>query len=604
MGTQLAFIKKQTKNKITKRRTRKERKIMIKSRIRYGTTVSPCIEVPNYNMGDCNATNLTGLAINGDMGYCTKRNNSVNKATIYTIEGINSAKPEIKNHKIINFATYGMTIYQNYLYIVSKSSTIVKVSAAEDVTTCETFRVKANGSLVGVQAIAHYKDNQFILMANSLSTDPYLCFLTGTFSSVTKEFEEKDRFYVKNTSGFTQFQDIHYSANYGLFIIINKMVNGSYTASNMILRAEIDSPTELNYNAKKLYNPVAEYKFNGKASAYSQLNAESLGISSDGRMYVATNLVPAAESTGKFTTDGIFFIGNIKFKEKDPMEINIYCTDGVYVPDVSVTVGSNKYTCVNPGGFALNGVTGYCLKTHTSGVDLKNKGSVLLSSANVDTTAFTAVSKNTILTTMGHGNGMTYYKGNLYVAAYDRATGRREIAKLSTDGKLVATYQCDDIIGGIAHYNNDSFIVVDYTKTGKLNYAYKPLFHIGHFTSDRFVKDQSFSVINPSYSTADDVGNVLQDIHYDYEHGLFFITLTDSVDRIYRVTPEQIRNAKPGVDIMPKEMYLPGTAVNEVESLSISNNGNNGLMYFSENASKNNDWVKKVQTFNFYKDTF
>ena len=55
---------------------------------------------------------------------------------------------------------------------------------------------------------------------------------------------------------------------------------------------------------------------------------------------------------------------------------------------------------------------------------------------------------------------------------------------------------------------------------------------------------------------------------------------------------------------MPKELYLPGTAVKEVESLSISNNGNNGLMYFSENDKNNNDWVKKVQTFNFYKDTF
>lgn len=84
---------------------------------------------------------------------------------------------------------------------------------------------------------------------------------------------------------------------------------------------------------------------------------------------------------------------------------------------------------------------------------------------------------------MGHGNGMTYANGYLFVAAYDRAINRNEIAQLDpATGNLVETYQCEHTIGGISYYGYDSqrdkdlFIVVNYDYSSSKPYAENPEF--------------------------------------------------------------------------------------------------------------------------------
>lgn len=588
-----------------------------RGRIRYKTKIENRFNISNdieeLKEVDSKTNILTGFDIDtssfaGDEGYFVKQSGSGAKAVLIRVQNLNTEKPTVRGFKPLNYSTYGMAYYADYVYITSKGSTVVKSSAKSRNDTPKVYEVKdTDGALSGCQAITHYTGNKFIVMANAKKENSNLCFWVGAFNDSELTFDVSEKFYVKNTTGNQYIRDIYYHPSYGLFIATNKRGG---TASNMIMRVEIDREADSTYNREALYNPDAEYKFDGIASRYLEFNVMGLSIGRDGILYTA---VKVTKGEGKYTDAGVFLINNMKFASSGTIEIDVECSSGIRMNEAYfIDDNGEKRIFHNPGGFAMpgmedtqNGMKGYCLKTYTSKAvsELTNKASTLLSTENVSTKPLSMIGCD-VLTEMGHGNGMTYHKGSLYVAAYDRSNTRMEIAKISLEGIPMMTYQCENVIGGIAHYKNENeFIVVDYTRTDYPNYASTPLFYIGTLddNTQNFVKNEEFSVLNPTYAS----GDVLQDIHYTPYHGLFFCAKTGKIDRIYRVTPEQIDNREPNKLIVPKEVYVFNNAiVGEVESFSL---GSDGRMYFSENktdpdTNEGIDSVKCVQTLEFYSE--
>ena len=66
-------------------------------------------------------------------------------------------------------------------------------------------------------------------------------YMIGSLSN--GKFVEKKRFYVNNSAGYEQPQDIFYHSKYGLFVVTNKKTDGAFTIYNMLLCAKI--PDEL-----------------------------------------------------------------------------------------------------------------------------------------------------------------------------------------------------------------------------------------------------------------------------------------------------------------------------------------------------------------------
>lgn len=582
-----------------------------KGRIRYTVSAGNRYEVPDNNMGSSAAVEVTGFTTNGNEGYCVKQNAAGNKATLYRISNIHSSSVSLRSKKTINYGTFGMTFYNNYLYIASKDSTVIKTSAVTSGDTPTVYSVKYNDNPIGVEAIAHYTGNQFIVMAKSLNEEnnTYLCFLVGTFSDTTKEFQATKRFYVRNTSGNTTLQDIHYESQLGLFIATNKMSGSNFTGSSTIIRAEIDGTTELEYNGFSLYNPVAEYVLTANSNRYSRLNIESMDFTQDGKLYVATNLVPSSESAA-FETSGIFYINTITFGKSVPSTVSYQCGTGVNIGQFFHTDSNGiEHNFNNPGALALDENKAYCLRTVTKLGDLyANKASILMKSDNVTNTDLTKVTDQ-YLTSLGHGNGMTFYNNSLYVAAYirDDYSPKKEIVKISTNCVSEAVYQCDNYIGGISCYKKDDegreqFIVVNYDTSDTKPYARNPEFFVGTLQNGSFVINKTFCANNPTYKYDKDkkINTVLQDIFYSPEHGLFFITYVQGVSRIYRITPEQIEASTPSVPIMPKEMFINGNNSNrEIESLATNNNG---VMFLAENSGTG--YVRPISNVIFYTDEF
>lgn len=581
-----------------------------KGRIQYKVSAGNRLEIPDYKMEGSTATEITGFTIINNEGYCLKENAAGNKSTLFRIQEVNSAQVKIRGKKVLNYGTFGMTYNGNFVYIAVKGSKVIKTSAVSDKDTPVVYSVKDNGKAVNPQAIAHYTGSKFIIMANALNSGNYLCFLVGTFSDGSNEFVEDSRFYVRNTSGNTQLQDIHYESKLGLFIVTNKMSGSSFGTSSTIMRAEIDQISDENHNGYPLYHPVAEYVFSAKDNRYSRLSVESIAFSTNGILYMATNTEPA-ESSASFKTGGLFFINNITFGKSRPTLINLNGSKGVPIAAASVDDNGTKRNCANPGALALNGNIGYCLRTHSEkGSPLQDKGSVLLSCSNVtntsDSNQFTRVSGSPdLINMMGHGNGMTYKDGYLYITAHSKSTtpNIKNIVKITTKGTNPEIFDCTKMLGGIACYNDKEFIALNYQNDPN-PYAMYPKFHIGELRNGNFEIRKTFRVKNPIYKpkeTEDDF-NVLQDIHYMPEHGLFFVPLTNGEKRICRVTPEQIQAADETTPIMPKEMFVPADkTIREIESLA--DNGN-GLMFFINHSyATDGDRVKQILGVKFLKDT-
>lgn len=587
-----------------------------RGRIRYGTKIGNRFDISNDIEGlkdvDSNTNILTGFDIDtssfaGDEGYFVKQAGSGAKSVLIRVQDLNTSNPKVRGFRTLNYSTYGMACHGDYVYIASKDSTVVKASSKLKNDTPKVYEVRdKEGGLSGCQAITHYTGNKFIVLANAENENKNgtLCFWTGSFDDSELVFDVSEKFYVKNTTGNQYIRDIYYHPSYGLFIATNKRGG---TVSNMIMRVEIDREADSTYNKEALYNPDAEYEFDGIASRYPEFNVMGLSIGRDGTLYTA---VKVTKESGQYTDAGVFLINNMKFASSGTIEINIDCNKGVKIPNQEIFLNGESDLCTNPGAFAINGYEGYCLKTYTKSKlpGIANKASVLCYSSNVTKQDFSRAEGSKVYKELGHANGMAYYGNALYVAAYDRDedSPRREIAKIDLgdkEKKVSEIYQCDQFIGGISHYNGEEFILANYESDTE-SYAKTPQFFIGTLSSGKFHKNGEFSAVNPIFDS--NYSNVLQDIHYTPEHGLFYVVKRHKevdgnsvgTERICRITPDQIKNAVSGEPITPKEVYIHDNTVKEVESMATCDDG---YLYFSENGTPDN--ACKIATLSFYRDT-
>ena len=440
-----------------------------KTRYNISKVFGPAVPDKGSKDSDPTADNMAGIAINGKTAYCAKR--SQTNSNIFVIENIASASFDTLNGKTpvsIPYAVHGMTYHNNYLYMTCYKNTIIKMPVSSIGKIAAEYTVTEDGNGYIPQSITYYgtvgNEDLFIVGVEKMQKNGAFFYMIGSLSN--GKFVEKKRFYVNNSAGYEQPQDIFYHSKYGLFIVTNKKADGAFTIYNMLLCAKI--PDELS-SVENIgtYYPTSEFRFNGNSN-YSKLVVKSIYITDDGTLYLSTNATSAPSVLEKYSKDAIFRATNPVFKKDGILEMTLSSKESRTVPNLDVIINGTAYTCANLGAFALNGTTGYCLLSHTTDDDMKDKASVLLSSPDISSKNFTRVSGSPVLRTMGHGNGMTYANGYLFVAAYDRAINRNEIAQLDpATGNLVETYQCEHTIGGISYYGYDSqrdkdlFIVVN-----------------------------------------------------------------------------------------------------------------------------------------------
>ena len=557
-----------------------------KTRYNISKVFGPAVPDKGSKDSDPTADNMAGIAINGKTAYCAKR--SQTSSNIFVIENIASASFDALNGKTpvsIPYAVHGMTYHNNYLYMTCYKNKIIKMPVSSIGKIAAEYTVTEDGNGYIPQSITYYgtvnNEDLFIVGVEKMQKNGAFFYMIGSLSN--GKFVEKKRFYVNNSAGYEQTQDIFYHSKYGLFIVTNKKADGAFTIYNMLLCAKI--PDELSsVENGNTYYPTSEFKFNGNRN-YSKLVVKSIYITDDGTLYLSTNATSAPSVLEKYSKDAIFRATNPVFKKDGILEVALSSKESRTVPNLDVIINGTAYTCENLGAFALNGTTGYCLLSHTLKGDMKNKASVLLSSPDVSSKNFTRISGSPVLRTMGHGNGMTYAKGYLYVAAYDRNVNRKEIAQLDpATGNIIETYQCEHTIGGISYYGYDSqrgkdlFIVVNYDDVGSKPYAQTPEFFIGYLESKKFVNIKNFYAQNPSFNAK--YNNYLQDIFYSPSHGLFYVPLTGITTRIYRLLPEQIEQAS-DEPLVPVAVYNKDDAIYEIESLAISDSG---TLYIAQNC--------------------
>ena len=558
-----------------------------KTRYNISKVFGPAVPDKGSKDSDPTADNMAGIAINGKTAYCAKR--SQTNSNIFVIENIASASFDTLNGKTpvsIPYAVHGMTYHNNYLYMTCYKNTIIKMPVSSIGKIAAEYTVTEDGNGYIPQSITYYgtvgNEDLFIVGVEKMQKNGAFFYMIGSLSN--GKFVEKKRFYVNNSAGYEQPQDIFYHSKYGLFIVTNKKADGAFTIYNMLLCAKI--PDELS-SVENIgtYYPTSEFRFNGNSN-YSKLVVKSIYITDDGTLYLSTNATSAPSVLEKYSKDAIFRATNPVFKKDGILEMTLSSKESRTVPNLDVIINGTAYTCANLGAFALNGTTGYCLLSHTTDDDMKDKASVLLSSPDISSKNFTRVSGSPVLRTMGHGNGMTYANGFLYVAAYDRDVNRKEIAQLDpATGNIVETYQCDHTIGGISYYGYDSqrgkdlFIVVNYDDVGSKPYAQTPEFFIGYLESKKFVSIKNFYAQNPSFNTK--YKNYLQDIFYSPLHGLFYVPLLTGTTRIYRLLPEQIEQAS-DEPLVPVAVYNKDDAIYEIESLAISDSG---TLYIAQNCN-------------------
>ena len=173
----------------------------------------------------------------------------------------------------------------------------------------------------------------------------------------------------------------------------------------------------------------------------------------------------------------------------------------------------------------------------------------------------------------------------------------RDIVKIWFSGKIVETYECDSMFGGIGYYGNNKFIVLNYEQlAGEPAFSQTLHFYIGSFKNGSFDSEKEFTVNNPFYLSK---VTVLQDIHYDINHGLFFITHRTDVEisKIYRINPDKITNASVKEPLIPDEVFIPNSSISEIESVCIASSG---IMYIVQNKSTSKpDLVSKVSGLTF-----
>lgn len=574
-----------------------------KTRYNISKVFGPAVPDKGSKDSDPTADNMAGIAINGKTAYCAKR--SQTSSNIFVIENIASASFDALNGKTpvsIPYAVHGMTYHNNYLYMTCYKNTIIKMPVSSIGKIAAEYTVTEDGNGYIPQSITYYgtvnNEDLFIVGVEKMQKNGAFFYMIGSLSN--GKFVEKKRFYVNNSAGYEQPQDIFYHSKYGLFIVTNKKADGAFTIYNMLLCAKI--PDELS-SVENIgtYYPTSEFRFNGNSN-YSKLVVKSIYITDDGTLYLSTNATSAPSVLEKYSKDAIFRATNPVFKKDGMLEMALSCNGDTEIPNAVGTYNNSTYSCINPGAFTLDGNTGYCFKTHTTkDTVLRDKISILFKSSDVSSQNFSeAFSPRKLFTELGHCNGMVFVNGFLYVAAYDRYTTpeRKQITKINpSTGKIVETYECDSMFGGIGYYGNNKFIVLNYEQLAEEPAFSQTLhFYIGSFKNGRFDSEKEFTVNNPFYLSK---VTVLQDIHYDINHGLFFITHRTDVEisKIYRINPDKITNASVKEPLIPDEVFIPDSSISEIESVCIASSG---IMYIVQNKSTSKpDLVSKVSGLTF-----
>lgn len=103
---------------------------------------------------------------------------------------------------------------------------------------------------------------------------------------------------------------------------------------------------------------------------------------------------------------------------------------------------------------------------------------------------------------------------------------------------------------------------------------------------------ECFKVNNPCFIAGKT--NVLQDIHYSPEWGLYFITRCGGVDKVVRVYPETIEQAlRTGGSIDADEVYNSTDALHEIEAVCISASGKLYMAVGSNEENKDAVYMEK-----------
>ncbi|MCB6992372.1 hypothetical protein LI177_02580 [bacterium 210820-DFI.6.37] len=124
----------------------------------------------------------------------------------------------------------------------------------------------------------------------------------------------------------------------------------------------------------------------------------------------------------------------------------------------------NKDNCVDFGTFCINGSTAYALKTEMT--DTSTSKSALYKITNFADSSKATIASTKVISNLGHGNGMAYYDGYLWVA-----TSTDEVVKMTTSGEIKKRYKTPDgvKVSGITYCRGGKFIV---SVGNKINGAY------------------------------------------------------------------------------------------------------------------------------------
>ena len=263
------------------------------------------------------ADNMAGIAINENIAYCAKRSQTF--SDIFVIENISTAGfKEFMNKTPLSvsipYAVHGMTYHNNYLYMTCYKNKIIKMPVSSIGKIAAEYTVTEDGNGYIPQSITYYgtvnNEDLFIVGVEKMQKNGAFFYMIGSLSN--GKFVEKKRFYVNNSAGYEQPQDIFYHSKYGLFIVTNKKADGAFTIYNMLLCAKI--PDELS-SVENIgtYYPTSEFRFNGNSN-YSKLVVKSIYITDDGTLYLSTNATTASTSSDNYDKDAIFRAQNPSFK--------------------------------------------------------------------------------------------------------------------------------------------------------------------------------------------------------------------------------------------------------------------------------------------------
>mgnify|MGYP000435286806 CR=1 FL=1 len=463
-----------------------------KTRYNISKVFGPAVPDKGSKDSDPSADNMAGIAINGKTAYCAKR--SQTSSNIFVIENIASASFDALNGKTpvsIPYAVHGMTYHNNYLYMTCYKNTIIKMPVSSIGKIAAEYTVTEDGNGYIPQSITYYgtvnNEDLFIVGVEKMQKNGAFFYMIGSLSN--GKFVEKKRFYVNNSAGYEQPQDIFITPN-TVFCCHKQKTDGAFTIYNMLLCAKI--PDELSsVENGNTYYPTSEFKFNGNRN-YSKLVVKSIYITDDGTLYLSTNATSAPSVLEKYSKDAIFRATNPVFKKDGILEMTL--------PAMVIQKFLMQWELIITLPTVAS-ILGHLLLMEIQGIVLKLTLQKILF-LEIKSVFFLRVlmflpkifqkhsPQEKLFTELGHCNGMVFVNGFLYVAAYDRYTTpeRKQITKINpSTGKIVETYECDSMFGGIGYYGNNKFIVLNYEQlAGEPAFSQTLHFYIGSFKNGSF----------------------------------------------------------------------------------------------------------------------